>query len=173
MVESGIGETSGQNDQQYLNHIEESLGANPDQAWKLCSWHKNQKELQLCTKSDSIGYEAYETCRKFGAIINNAHEHSYCRSHTMSSFASDEALADAVVDTGNDVKLSRGETYMFTNGLAGSSVRNECDDRGNMPWWASWVAGNSPHHRRHHHLPVPTIIQVLSYPRILRHQHAD
>ena len=60
----------------------------------------------------------------------------------MNSFASDEALFDAVVNTDNDVTLDRGETFIFTNGFAGSSIRNECNAFGARPWWASWAAGN-------------------------------
>lgn len=107
------------------------------------SMHKNQRELQLCTKRDTQGYDIYEIARKYGAIVNNAHEHSYARTYTMSDMSSAAALEGGiVVGNGNDVNVGNGTTYMFVNGLAGFSVRNECTGLGSRPWWASWAAGN-------------------------------
>jgi hypothetical protein len=169
MLESGIGELSGQNGEDYLNFAEAAFQQYPDYGWKLMSMHKNQRELQLCTKRDTQGYDIYEIARKYGAIVNNAHEHSvrspphppssfpalasineqpaipqqYARTYTMSDMSSAAALEGGiVVGNGNDVNVGNGTTYMFVNGLAGFSVRNECTGLGSRPWWASWAAGN-------------------------------
>jgi hypothetical protein len=139
-LESWIGELSGQNDPGYLSHLRTALEAYKDAPFKMCSWHKNQQQMQLCTKTDSIGWQAYEICRQYGAIINNAHEHSYARTYTMNSFASNSQLR--VDNFANDVTLDFGKTFLFVNGLSGSSIRNECDGYGSKEWWASWAAGN-------------------------------
>jgi len=140
MLEAGIGEISGQDDSEQLKFISDALSAHPNAPWKLCSWHKNQRLLQLCTKSDSIGYKAYEECRKYGAIINNAHEHSYSRTHTMRELSSSSRLIPDNKE--NDVTLDLGKTFVFVQGLAGASVRNECNGLGDLDYWAAWAAGN-------------------------------
>lgn len=142
MVESGIGELSGQNAPEYVNFAEDAFANYADYGWKLISFHKNQRELQLCTKSNTQGYDIHEVARRYGAIINTAHEHSYSRTYTMNDLSSDSALYNGVVDNNYDVTVGRNQTYLFVNGLAGSSVRNECSGFGSRPWWASWAAGN-------------------------------
>jgi hypothetical protein len=64
MLESGIGELSGQNDPEYVNFAETAFQQYADYGWKLMSMHKNQRELQLCTKSSTNGYNIYEIARK-------------------------------------------------------------------------------------------------------------
>jgi hypothetical protein len=142
MVESGLGELSGRDDASYVGYLDEVLAARINAPWKLCSWHKNQRELQMCSKNDEAGYAAYESCRKAGAMVNNAHEHSYARSHTMNDLSSSEALYGGVDNFENDVTLGFGKNFVFVQGLAGSSIRNECSGFGSRPWWASWAAGN-------------------------------
>jgi hypothetical protein len=74
--------------------------------------------------------------------VVNSHEHSYARTHTLGDLSSAEGLAAGIVDTENNVRIGNGTTYVFVNGLAGYSVRNECLGLGSSPWWASWAAGN-------------------------------
>merc|ERR1712167_100729 len=77
---------------------------------------------------------------EYGAAINNAHEHSYFRTYTMSDLSGSDNLIPS--NYSNDVFLERGQSYVFVQGLAGSSVRNECSDLGSNDWVASWAAGN-------------------------------
>jgi hypothetical protein len=184
LVEAGIGELSGRDSTTYNNFISQSLASHVDSPWKLVNWHKNQRLMQLGSKSDSIGWNAYvpflspflcsfvvpsflcsfdpsflttlflpfpsslppflpsryEEARKYGAMINNAHEHSYSRSYTMRSLASNSSLL--VDNYDNDVTLDFGKTFVFTNGLSGASIRNADSSLAANPWWASWAAGN-------------------------------
>ena len=53
--------------------------------WRISSWHKNQHLMQLGAKTDQAGWGVYEESRRAGAIAATAHEHSYCRTHLLSS----------------------------------------------------------------------------------------
>jgi hypothetical protein len=67
LVLSGIGETAPPDDPGYLAFLEHSLKSNPESTWRVASWHKNQKFLQLCSKKlDEVGWDPYEICRKHG-----------------------------------------------------------------------------------------------------------
>ena len=37
--------------------------------WKICVWHMTMGEMQVSYKGDSVGWGAYEICRKHGAFI--------------------------------------------------------------------------------------------------------
>jgi hypothetical protein len=108
----------------------------------MCAWHYNQRELQLCNKYNAVGFEAYEACRKYGAIVNNAHEHSYARTYSMNNLSSNLGLRLGVVDNNNNVTLDKGQNMVFVHGASGASVRGECDGFGASPWWAAWAASN-------------------------------
>jgi hypothetical protein len=69
-----------------------------------------QRELQLCNKYNAVGYDAYEMCRKYGAIINNAHEHSYARTHTMTDLSGAGNLS--ILDNSNNVTLDKGQVFI-------------------------------------------------------------
>jgi hypothetical protein len=85
--------------------------------------------MQVGGKEDETGWGVYEECRKGGAIIANAHVHSYARTHLMSSFQ-----PPTVASTDNVLRLERGKTFVFHSGLGGESIRQQ---RRNDPWWAS------------------------------------
>ena len=53
--------------------------ASDDSIWRICSWHKNQRLMQVGGKLDEVGWKPYEECRKGRAIIATGHEHSYER----------------------------------------------------------------------------------------------
>lgn len=126
-VLSGVG-TLGSNHIEYLRSNLKSSNAN----WKICSWHKNQRLMQVGGKSDEVGWEAYETCRLAGAIVATGHEHSYSRTHLMSSFE-----FQTIASNSNHLILSKGETFAFVSGLGGQGIRPEVDGLGSNPWWAS------------------------------------
>jgi len=44
--------------------------------WKICVWHMNMGEMQVSYKGDSVGWGAYEICRKHGAFIINGRVHT-------------------------------------------------------------------------------------------------
>jgi len=73
---SGIGTIPKRSDDpSHVAFIEEQLAQNRS-IWKICSWHRNQRKIQVGKKKDDVGWGAYEACRRGGAIIATAHEHS-------------------------------------------------------------------------------------------------
>jgi len=97
--------------------------------WRICSWHKNQARMQTGGKGDAVGWRAYETCRKAGAIIATAHEHAYARTYLMDDFATQKvaSMSDTLV-------IEPGRSFAFVSGLGGESVRHQ---RRGGPWWAA------------------------------------
>ena len=53
--------------------------------WKVCQWHQNQEAMQVGDKSDEMGWDVYDTCRRLGAIVQTGHEHSYSRTKTLTN----------------------------------------------------------------------------------------
>jgi len=99
--------------------------------WKICNWHKNQSALQLGGKGNSVGWDSYEICRKHGALIVTAHEHSYGRTFPITRMSEAPAYdpADPAV-----ARLFPGQTTVIVSGLGGQSVREQLRDD---PWWAA------------------------------------
>lgn len=127
VILSGIG-TLGEN---HVRYLRQSLGE-AQTPWKICSWHKNQHLMQLGDKSDEVGWDAYDTCRQYGALIATGHEHSYERTYLMANFAT-----QAVVDTESRLYLRPGYSFAFVSGIAGHSIRDIDDDLDRNPWWAA------------------------------------
>ncbi|ORY51108.1 Metallo-dependent phosphatase [Rhizoclosmatium globosum] len=130
-VMSGVG-SLGQNHAQFIDLSMQNYKSVP---WKVCFWHKNQKAYQTGDKENETGYEVYETCRKHGAIIATAHEHSYERTHLMSHFES-----QSIASTNNTLNIKPGETFAFVSGLGGESMRKWVKKANKNPWWASTVS---------------------------------
>src|SRR2546425_12935188 len=87
-----IGESgAGAGDSIYARYIQDQL-ATDDHIWRICSWHKNQRAMQVGAKDDAMGWKVYEACKDLGAIIATAHEHSYHRTRTLTS------MKDQIVD---------------------------------------------------------------------------
>lgn len=115
----------------HADYVREQL-AKDESIWRICSWHKNQRPLQLGGKSNDTGWDIYEEARKGGAIIATGHEHSYSRSHLLSDFA-----AQTVADRSETLHIDRGKTFVFVNGIAGKSMRRIR----RLPigdWWARY-----------------------------------
>ncbi|MEK6283993.1 MAG: IPT/TIG domain-containing protein, partial [Acidobacteriota bacterium] len=112
-------------------YIKDQLAAD-NSIWSICSWHKNMRRMQVGGKADETGWEVYEEARKGGAIIATAHEHSYSRTHLLSSMVN-----QTVASTSNTLNLTKGNTFAFVSGLGGHSVRAQ-SLTGN--WWASAYA---------------------------------
>lgn len=111
--------------------ISGALG-NSDAIWRICAWHKNHQLMQVGLKSTEVQLSTYDACRAGGAIIATAHEHSYSRTHLMSSFAS-----QTVLSTSSLLTIGLGQTFAFVSGLGGHSIRAENPLRAADPWWAN------------------------------------
>ncbi|MCG3119067.1 MAG: hypothetical protein ALAOOOJD_01395 [bacterium] len=106
--------------------------------WSISSWHKNMKLMQVGDKGDDTGWPVYEEARKGGAIIATAHEHSYSRTHLLSSCQN-----QTVASTSNTLVLAKddantpadeGRSFVFVSGLGGKSIRSQ---KLSGAWWAS------------------------------------
>jgi hypothetical protein len=115
--------------------IDKSLKATPAGHWRICAWHANQNAMQLGNKADEVGWNAYETCRKHGAIIASAHEHSYARSYALKDMT---AQVRASEDPKN-IELKPGVSFVFVSGLGGRSIR---DQKRTGAHWASAYTAN-------------------------------
>ena len=112
-------------------YIREQL-ANDDSLWKVCSWHKNQRLMQVGGKEDEVGWGPYQACREAGAIIATGHEHSYSRTHLMDNFET-----QGIASTSGILRVEKGKTFAFVAGLGGRSIRSEDPELASNPWWAS------------------------------------
>ncbi|MFQ5556626.1 MAG: S-layer homology domain-containing protein [Acidimicrobiales bacterium] len=115
---SGVGTMGSGHD----TYIRDQL-AQTNARWRICSWHKNQKEMQIGGKSSSTGWDVYEECRRQGAIIATAHEHSYERTRTLVDVS--EQTVDPVWSSSDRVRVAPGATFVFVSGLGGKSVRDQ------------------------------------------------
>ena len=132
-VLSGVG-TRGSDHETYIDNAFASSTA----VWKIVSWHKNQRLMQIGGKINEVGWDAYDTARKHGAIIATGHEHSYCRSFMMSDYSTQQvANFDATLD------LNVGESFVFVSGLAGKDIRDWNDNLVSNEWWAAYGASNN------------------------------
>jgi hypothetical protein len=91
--------------------------------WRICAWHKNQTRMQLGDKPNEVGWDAYEACRKGGAIIATAHEHSYARTKTLANTRTQ--LVDPLWPRRDVTKVGGGSTFVFVSGLGGKSIRDQ------------------------------------------------
>ena len=88
--------------------------------WRICSWHKNMNAMQVGSKPNETGWLAYEECRKGGAIIVTAHEHSYERTKTLISI--ENQIIDPTWPDPNNVRLSENTSFVVVSGLGGKSI---------------------------------------------------
>jgi len=116
--------------QGHADFIKDQLGAN-HAVWSISCWHKNQRLMQAGNKSDETGWEVYEESRNGGAIIATGHEHSYSRTHLMSSLQN-----QVIASTSDTLNVSNGKTFAFVSGLGGFSTRTTLLDPPDV-WWAS------------------------------------
>ncbi len=96
---------------------------------RICTWHRNQREMQVGSKPNDVGWGPYEACREGGAIIATAHEHSYSRTHLLDHFESRN-----IANTSSTLRIEKGKTFAFVSGLGGHGARDQDRDG---PWWAS------------------------------------
>jgi hypothetical protein len=123
---SGVG-TAGTDHETFIT---DALNAD-DSLWRICAWHKNHNLMQVGSKTSEVSLTIYDACRAGGAIIATAHEHSYSRTHLMSSFAN-----QTILSTSSEINIDFGQTIAFVSGIAGQSIRAENPTRAADPWWA-------------------------------------
>ncbi len=126
-------------------YIRDQLAADHS-VWSIASWHKDMHFMQAGGKSDETGWGVYEQARAGGAIIATAHEHSYFRTHLLSSM-----MNQTVASTSNTLTLTHGNSFVFVSGLGGNSIREQLVTG---PWIASIYAAPC--------LPGDTICQNAS-----------
>lgn len=114
------GEQKGQGDDVYAPYIRGQFETDRH-LWRVCSWHRNMSAMQVGDKTDDMGWGVYEACREAGAIIATAHEHSYERTKTLSSFPTQ--TVDPDFPDPNRVVAAPGHTFAFVSGLSGESIR--------------------------------------------------
>jgi len=66
--------------------------------------------MQVGSKPNETGWLAYEECRKGGAIIVTAHEHSYERTKTLISI--ENQIIDPTWPDPNNVRLSENTSFV-------------------------------------------------------------
>ncbi|MCH7559933.1 MAG: S8 family serine peptidase [Thaumarchaeota archaeon] len=106
----------------HTSYIQNEL-ASDDSIWSICSWHKNQRAMQVGGKSDQVGWTAYEACKDGGAIIATAHEHSYERTKTLTSIQNQ--IVDSAWSNPSEVRVAPGSTFAFVSGLGGQNIRDQ------------------------------------------------
>ncbi len=128
-VAPGVDEITGvSSSDDYAGYLDDVLSDDAN-VWKICSWHKNQQDMQVGDKQDATGWGVYSACLKNGGIIATAHEHSYSRTFLMGNFEEHD-----VVHRGDLLEIKPGQSFAFVSGLGGHSIREQAhfDD-----WWAS------------------------------------
>ncbi len=126
---SGVGGRIAKDDPDHVAYIRNQL-AQTNSKWRICSWHRNQRLMQVGGKGDEVGWEPFKACREGGAIVATAHEHSYSRTHLMNNFET-----QSIASTANTLVIEEGRSFAFVSGLGGSSIRRQ--GRRDEPWWAS------------------------------------
>ena len=101
--------------------IEETLRLSTSR-WKICNWHMNQTAVQLGKKPNSVGWAAYEICREHGAVIVNAHEHSYSRTLPITKMSDEPAF---IANERDVAEIRPGQTIVVVSGLGGRSIRSQ------------------------------------------------
>jgi len=112
--------------------------ASDNSVWRISSWHKNMRLMQVESKTDDTGWDVYEESRKGGAIIATGHDHSYARTYLLSGFRN-----QTVASTSNTLTLAsdnpstssdEGRSFAFVSGLGGKSIYSQTRSGA---WWAS------------------------------------
>lgn len=99
--------------------------------WKICSWHQDQKFMQLGSKSNEMGWAVYENCKNNAAIVATAHEHSYERTKTLTSMQNltvdtlQHPLVGGIPSNPDSLLVAPGKSFVFVSGLGGNSMRDQ------------------------------------------------
>ena len=122
----------------FARYVRDTLAADDTSVWRVSAFHKNMERMQAGGKGDETGWGVYEESRKGGAIIATGHEHSYSRTHLLSSMQRQTVAddGDMLAVTGDDAVTGadEGRSIAFVSGLGGRSIREQEQDG---DWWAS------------------------------------
>lgn len=114
--------------------------ANDKHYWKVCSWHKNQRNANVGPKGDEMGWEIYENCRAAGAIVAQGHSHTYSRSKTLTA---DQALTvDPACNDPFALCVGPGKHFFFDSSVGGVDLRSINATIAAMPHWATTDASD-------------------------------
>lgn len=117
-VITSVGTTGSNSDREAF--LADRLNNAPAGAWRICAWHKNQRQMQVGGKTDETGWTSYSTCRQKGGIVATGHEHSYSRTHLLSSMSN-----QTVASTTSPYTVTEGRTIAFVSGLGGVGIRDQ------------------------------------------------
>jgi hypothetical protein len=136
-VLSGVG-TYGTGHEEHIAH---ALKEAQDYSWRVCAWHKNQRDMQTGGKTDEVGWAAYQLCQDHGAMIATGHEHSYARTKNLRHVGNRKKRHGAFGEP-DALELAKGKTFAFVSGLGGASLRPFHCRHKSHKWWASIFANN-------------------------------
>src|SRR5262249_46605642 len=120
-----------------IDYVTEQLSQD-DHLWKICAWHKNQRLSTVGPKTDEMGWEIYERCRHYGAIVAQAHSHTYSRSKTLTAGAAQ--TIDATCNDPFALCVGEGRHFWFDSSIGGRDVRATTDVAA-LPYWGSTYSG--------------------------------
>lgn len=146
LVQSCIGtgelrSSCGKDSSDQVGFIQNSL-ASDDHLWSVCSWHKNQRAMQVGTKSDEVGWQAYQACMNAGAMISTGHEHSYSRTLTLTNVGNTSA-GHGATGAHDLINIGPGRTFAFVSGLGGVGLRAfSTTYHNNDTWWSSYYTSD-------------------------------
>lgn len=124
-----------------VGFIEASLAASTA-PFKICSWHKNQNDMQTGSKGNEVGWLPYQKCIGAGAIVSTGHEHSYSRTGILTNIGN--ATNHGVIASGwSTPEVSPNHSFVFVSGLGGVEIRDfEAASHNDDTWWATTYASN-------------------------------
>jgi predicted phosphodiesterase len=120
-------------------YVEQQL-AEDKHIWKICSWHRNQRQSNVGPKGDEMGWAIYETCRRRGAIVAQGHSHTYSRSKTLTVAASQ--TIDAECNSPFDLCVGPGKDFFFDSSIGGNDLRSLNTSVASKPHFASAFSGD-------------------------------
>lgn len=104
-------------DDGYADFIRRSFEGS-DAAWKVCTWHKNEYQMQVFEKDSQVGWDVYDACLDAGAMVVMGHAHTYSRTHLLSDYETQQ-----VVNRSNEMLLEPGKSFAVVSGLGGHDIK--------------------------------------------------
>jgi hypothetical protein len=133
---SGVG-TTGSGHETY---IRDELSKDKS-IWKICTWHKTMRDMQVGGKGDSTGWEVYQACQEYGAFVATGHEHSYSRTYTLRDVG-DSANEHGRTGQPDKIELGPAKMFVVVSGLGGASIRDFHAEHASDTWWATIYTSN-------------------------------
>ncbi|OMJ19707.1 hypothetical protein AYI69_g6519 [Smittium culicis] len=118
----------------HTDFVEDTLSLSKS-SWKICAWHKCQRMMQIGKKKNQTGYDIYDMCRKFGAIVATSHVHAYSRSKLMTNYKKQQYLNQTDV-----LNIHVKTSVNIVSGMGGYSIDKSIDGLRENPWWAATVS---------------------------------